>query len=419
MPVTRSEELVSSLCQRSFLSLWSEPNPRGHSAKELCDVLVVCGDDIVLFSVKEVALKDTGNTALDWERWRRKAIDASVKQLYGAERALKSLSRVTRSDGTKGSVLPAVGNRRVHRVAVALGGRGAVPYSHGDFGKGFVHVLDDVALPLVLGELDTISDFVHYLGTKEALLNAGVLAVMEGQEEDLLAFYLHQGRAFPQGPDMIVVGNDLWSALIKKPEWTARKEADRQSYVWDGLIETIHSLHDQPTLSAMDALDAAESALRTMALETRFCRRMLAQGFAEFMEAAAARKIRSRIMPSLSDTRYVFLATARDADREDRRRELALRCFVARGLMERGDTVVGIATERHKKDLGFSLDAVRLTKPTWTSRDQEAMEGIQRELGYFASPVHSRAIGDEFPQTGESTGISGRSLGPLNSRGHR
>ena len=397
MPVTPSEELVASLCQRSFLTLWSEANPRGRSAKELCDVLVVCGDDIVLFSVKDIALKDTGNITLDWERWRRKAIDDSVKQLYGAERALSTLSRITRSDGTPGMALPAVANRRIHRVAVALGGRGAVPYLHGEFGKGFVHVLDDVALPLVLGELDTISDFLHYLNTKEALLANGVATLMEGQEEDLLAFYIHQGRDFPEGHDMMVIGNDLWDALIKKPEWKARKDADRQSYLWDGLIETLQSLNDQDALPPTDALDTLESALRAMARETRFCRRMLAQGFDEFMKAAAAVKIRSRIMPSLSDTRYVFLATPRDANREDRRRELVLRCFVARGMMECGDTVVGVATERYEKGQGFSLDAVRLIKPTWTPRDQDAMKGIQRDLGYFATPLNSRATGDEFP----------------------
>lgn len=397
MPVTPSEALVASLCHRSFLTLWSEANPRSGSGKELCDALVVCGSDVILFSVKEIALKDTGDPNVDWDRWRRKAVKDSVKQIYGAERSLDRLTRITRSDGTPGLTLPDLATRRVHRIAVALGGRGKVPYFHGDFGKGFVHVLDEVTLPILLGELDTITDFVDYLTAKEALLAAGVTPVMDGQEEDLLALYIHQGRQFPKGADVIVIGSDLWEGVTKKPEWKARKEADRESYVWDGLIETLQALNDPVGLSPADALDSLESALRVMARESRFCRRMLAAGFNEFMRDAAAKKIKARMMPSLSDVRYVFLATAREEDRENRRRELALRCFVARGLMERGDTVVGIATERYAKGEGFSLDAVRLTKPTWTSRDQEALEGIQRELGYFASPRLTRATGDEFP----------------------
>lgn len=81
MPFTPSEALVAELCQRSFLSLWSTANPLGRQAKELCDAIVVCGRDVVLFSVKEIALKETGEVEVDWDRWRRKAVDASAKQL--------------------------------------------------------------------------------------------------------------------------------------------------------------------------------------------------------------------------------------------------------------------------------------------------------------------------------------------------
>jgi hypothetical protein len=69
--VTESEELVYRLCTKSFLSLWSYPNPRGKRGKELCDILVVCEPDIIIFSVKEAAFKDTGNKVA-WERRREK-----------------------------------------------------------------------------------------------------------------------------------------------------------------------------------------------------------------------------------------------------------------------------------------------------------------------------------------------------------
>ncbi|MEX2153345.1 MAG: hypothetical protein WD825_08400, partial [Gemmatimonadaceae bacterium] len=159
---------------------------------------------MVIFSVKEVALKDTGKPDVDWERWRKKAIDESVKQVYGAERWLGRATRVTRSDGAQGLALPDPDVRKVHRVAVAFGGRGSVPYHQGDFGKGFVHVLDEQSLRTVVRELDTISDFVDYLAAKEELLGRASL-IMQGQEEDLLALYIHQGRTFPTGPDLLVV----------------------------------------------------------------------------------------------------------------------------------------------------------------------------------------------------------------------
>ena len=73
--LTLSEALVAGLCERSFLTLWTHPNPVGKNGKELCDCLMVCGDDIVIFSVKDIvifsvkdiACRDTSN-AVGWDR---------------------------------------------------------------------------------------------------------------------------------------------------------------------------------------------------------------------------------------------------------------------------------------------------------------------------------------------------------------
>ena len=398
MSLTPSEALVAELCRGSFLTLWSEPNPVAKPGKELCDLLVVCSPAVVIFSVKEVGLTESEDPRVGWERWRRRAIEASVKQIYGAERWLRKAERVIRNDGSTGLAIPQPEELRIHRIAVALGGRGEVPYQQGDFGKGLVHVLDEDALRTVLGELDTITDFVNYLATKEALLRSGTLPLMEGQEEDLLAFYIHQGRRFPEEPDLIVVGDGLWQGLTAKPEWRARKRADRESYVWDGLIETLFELNHAPGVPPVEALDAMDGALGVMAREGRFERRVLAQGFNEFMRDAAEERTRARVMSSPSGVRYVFLASARDEDRDQRRQELVLRTFVARGLWSwDGHTVVGLATERYKPKAGFSIDAVRLSKSEWTEEDEAALKGIQSDLGYFAKPEVSRATGDEFP----------------------
>lgn len=84
--LTPSEELVARLCQRSFLKLWTHPNPIGKNGKELCDCLIVCGQHILIISVKEVEYQDTGNR-VGWDRWHRVAVEKSVKQIWGAERS--------------------------------------------------------------------------------------------------------------------------------------------------------------------------------------------------------------------------------------------------------------------------------------------------------------------------------------------
>ena len=85
LPVNKTEEFVLGTCQRSFLALWCYNNPRGKDGKELCDILVICDPHVIIISVKEVLLKE-GKNAVEYKRWERKAVDASVKQLYGAQR---------------------------------------------------------------------------------------------------------------------------------------------------------------------------------------------------------------------------------------------------------------------------------------------------------------------------------------------
>jgi hypothetical protein len=93
---TRAERYLKALCERSFLSLWSYPNlfrdqrsGATGDGKELCDLLVVFADDILIFSDKSCAFPSTGDTRLDWSRWFRKAIMKSAEQAWGAERWLR------------------------------------------------------------------------------------------------------------------------------------------------------------------------------------------------------------------------------------------------------------------------------------------------------------------------------------------
>jgi hypothetical protein len=52
-----------------------------------------------------------------------------------------------------------------------------------------VNVFDEITLDVVLGELDTISDFVTYLRAKETFFSSTGRVMCAG-EDDLLAFYL-------------------------------------------------------------------------------------------------------------------------------------------------------------------------------------------------------------------------------------
>jgi hypothetical protein len=389
-----AETLVYKLCRKSFLSLWSYMNPRQKPhGKELCDVLVVCNPDIIIFSVKHSTFPKNRNPDVNVARWKRRAIDASVAQIYGAERTLPSLSHVVKNDSSFGVILPNSTEARVHRVAIALGSEGALGMPYGDFGKGFVHVLDESATAILLQELDTISDFVKYLSGKEQFLQSARL-VCEGPEEDLLAMYLHNGRQFPTDCDVAVVKGNVWKQFQAKPEYQSKKAADRESYTWDSIIEILCNDTLNDNLEFSSGFSGAERSIRTMAREDRFGRRVLGKSYREFIDES--HNIRSRKLKSPSGIVYVFLALPRDTKRELRQAELSNRCFVARGQNQEATTVVGLATEQYSPQ-GFSFDLVHMYKPHWTPQDQEIMEGMQRDLGYFANPRVSTTGEDEYP----------------------
>lgn len=395
----KSEAFVAHLARHSFLSLWSHANPRSKRDRELCDVLVLCDPDVIIFSVKDVTIAGTGDPQIEWERWQREAVYNSIKQIYGAERWLMTAPHVIRSDGTPGIALPDPSRRRIHRIAVALGCDRRGPVQSGDYGKGYVHVLCDEALEIILGELDTIEDFTAYLLEKEKIFNRSIHVIYDGNEQDLLAVYLKGGCKLPYDQDILAILEGIWDKYTSSPAYKAKKEADAVSYVWDRLVNSISEdiLHGRMECGL--SMDQNELCIRTMARENRFSRRILGRSFTEFLDLAMNDKVCSRLVPSPSAVVYVFLAKPHGCSRNARRIELMNRCFVARGRNPSSTTVVGIATERPERGKGHSIDIVHLNKPDWTPADQEDMEKLQHLLGYFSKTLVQRSTEDEYPST--------------------
>lgn len=392
--MTPSEAFTFKLSQHTFLSMWSYANPQSRNGKELCDILVVCDPDVIIISVKDCVFKDTGVPEVDWKRWTKNAIDDSVKQIYGAERWVRRAQNVVRQDGSPGLPLPPPDRRVVHRVAVALGSRGEVPISAGDFGKGFVHVLTEGSVETVLSELDTISDFVCYLSDKEKWFASLEKLIVSGGEENLLAVYLHNGRAFPTGADHYFLDGDTWEAVQKKPEYQRKKAADQESYLWDRIIEEFSQHALAGTLEIGNSLTDAEQLVRTMTREPRFQRRVLAKHFKGLM-AKSRETPMARIVKSERVT-YVFLAAPLGMDRERRLKELQIRCFVARGLNHEFPTVVGIGTEQ-LGGKGRSFDGLYLNHEKWTEENEKQMTEYQA-IGIFANPMKTPFTEMEYPE---------------------
>jgi hypothetical protein len=438
---TESERYLSHLCEKTFLKLWSHPNPyrdQGQSGsttdgKELCDLLVVSGDDVIIFSDKYCEFKDSGRLGLDWERWYKRAIQRSAEQIFGAERwVLNFPDRVfldKRCTRTLPLPLPARDRVKIKRVVVAhgaankcreiMGGSGSfmlhsersVPFTIGDFDRhrGFIHVLDDMTLDIVLSELDTIADFVRYLERKETLIRSGKTVVAAG-EEDLLSYYInHMGIdghdfVFPGEQNHVSFDEGLWQRLQGDPGYIRKKEADKSSYLWDEIIQFVadFALRGELLAGPDVPLTRIDQILRIMAREPRTSRRLLSQGLIEQMSAAPPGliSIRTHLSRDSNERAYisVFMPSRDETTRQCRRAYLSNYCFVAAWKLRQVKAIVGIATELgiERKTRSYDVGLVQISE--WTPELEAQAEELQKKMDIFDKKlVHKAASVDEYP----------------------
>jgi hypothetical protein len=218
--LTSTEQYLSKLCDRTFLKLWSYPNPFRERGKELCDLIAVFDNHVFLFFDRETKTLSGGFEDFDlaWERWKKEAV---IKQIKSAKKArnhvLKNRDQIYLDAACTIPLpvkLPASGVE-VHTVVVAHGASEACKkYSNnnvsGSLGIFYsdnehvvtpsipfvvqldrlepVHLFDSHTIDILLGELDTFYDFTSYIRAKEAAI-AKIEGLAYAGEEDLLAHY--------------------------------------------------------------------------------------------------------------------------------------------------------------------------------------------------------------------------------------
>lgn len=427
-----SERYLANLCEKTFLSLWSYPSvytdegkkSENGDGKELCDLLVVFGDHVIIFSDKDISFKDSGNLEVDWARWVKKAVLKSALQLYGAENWIKERPERVFLD-PKCQIpfplgIPSLDQIKIHRIAVAknatkrfslyVRGSGSLiinpeirggehlknPFMVGVpiENKPFIHVFDDVALDTVLYELDTISDFVKYLESKEAFINSGGLLSAAGEEELLAHYLMSSGKGRPSGfyiedGQKAIILEGHYNRLKKLPQYSRGKEYDRGSYFWDAFIEHFskHALEGTLLYNNEHPFFDASLALRVMASETRTARRILSGSVLEKLRDTPAdeRAVRVMVSPTNPEHGYVWLAEPVPSQaktyedyRHYRKELLYVYCTSAKLLFSKFKIIVGIATDQVNG--GGGEDMLYLDTTTWGDEDFKRAEDDRREL---------------------------------------
>lgn len=457
--VNASERLLMRLCRRSFLSLWAHANlhtaqdmrdGKG-SAKEFADVLVVFGEDVIIFSDKHVQFQHDKPLELAWPRWFKRAVVDSSRQLYGAVSWLRRFpdrvfldARCTRELPVR---LPPPERARYHLVAVTRGSREAcerhfpgslgtlqirtdveskahdtAPFTIGvlDRDKPFVHVLDETSLEVVMAELDTITDFVAYLTDRAKFLTTPELTLAAAGEEQLVAAYIAQGddAAHPflpmsldgQGPATVVFDESHYRALRARTEYQAKRRQDERSRAWDDMIERFIRLGD-PQLAfpgVQQSSHDTEVALRLMAAESRFRRCLLVDSLVEMLTAAADEpgRRRARVFTTLEqpDLVYIFLVTPHRQDethQEYRQHRVALlhaycRCAKLRFPQAINFVAIGFDHPARVEPMA-SEDVVVFTCEHYTDEQRIEAEAFQREFGLLGDGFIARtAKAQEF-----------------------
>lgn len=381
------------------MSFWSFATPvRTDNNKELCDCLIVCDPYVIIVSVKEIKIIPSGDFSVDSKRWGARAIERSSRQIYGAERAIKRGVPIKDRETNERIFFPESERMKILRIGVVFG-RGEKFFLRSGVlseGEGFVHVFDELSFPILTSELDTIMDFVHYLEEKENYIYSGHEVLSYG-EEDMLGFYLSQNRSFPKEYDHIMLSDDIWDGCKKSDAYLRKKEQEKVSYVWDKIIEDFSHGQRKGELLWDTRKKNLEETLRTMNKERRFDRRVLSSSLMELIHQVALPRVKARMFLSNSGVVYVFLIGEHKEDKRDLRyKELGLRCLVARMLNESATTVVGLATNSAEGVEGYSIDLFRLEIEALTEQQKEDAKKIQKELGFFRSPVYKEVHFEEY-----------------------
>lgn len=445
--VTESERYLGELCERNFLSLWSYPRPFRDQGggKELCDLLVVMGHDVIVFSDKHCALVPKSGLEVDWSRWFRSAVWSGAKQAWGAARWLREQPERVFLDEECTRPLPVAlpdpDSARYHLVVTVhgvsaacramLGGTGSLilatdvhgldaqdrPFVVGDLdpARPFVHVLDDTTLDIVMSTLDTMTDFIRYLTAKEKLCRSRATFWIAG-EENLLAHYVThvdeaQQHAFifddPEA-DLIVLDESLWEDFESSAERRSQAEHDQISYSWDRLIERFatHTMAGTQYHATEPAFESSEKILRFMAAEPRLHRRALSEALLEAIENTPTDQRRIRVIPPWfpADPMYVFLILPwredkpEDENRAVRRHFLEACMYVAKMKYPQAEDIVGIATEAGLHTEHRSEDAIYFDARQWSNEDHEMALNYQRDYEILVAEKEIHRTFMEYPE---------------------
>ncbi len=421
MPASHSESYLLQLAERTFLKPWAIPGAAYKAGKEISDLVIPFGDDVIILSDKACNFDIAAGQALAWSRWSTAAVEDSLKQLGGAMRRLEMPeTRVFVDPGGRQPLpfpLAPLGRRRYHLVGVARPAKdptvrpaGWSPLAYDDSGDGtpfaighlstrgqFVHLFDGDAIDLLLNRLDTAPDFIAYLTSRAAALGGG--AGFRFREPDLLA---HTTLNWMEGLGYRIDGpgparsreiDGLWERFAGSDRDLATTEKNGPSRLIDAMVCDFH--REYLTAQAADGHPDApnhETAMRLLAQESRFSRRMIVGGLQDLLNEPNQTSTWALTLetPSSPGVRYMLMTfpppkpgvAIADHDRWCLQ-DLSDHIIVAADLLG-ADTIVGLGIPNVAWD--DPIRVLRVFDARALSPDYRRHAAALRARGVFANP---------------------------------
>jgi hypothetical protein len=399
--VTPTERLIADLCERSFLKLWSYPNPFKDDRDELCDLLAVFENQVFIFFDRESRQLDKTNKdpLVNWKRWKKKVIDDQIRTAHGAERYIRSRRNIF-LDAALEVPLPIDIDFYGHTDT-----QFPFPFKIDIDKENPVHVFDSFNLPLIFCELDTFFDFSSYLDAKVDAIKSLDALVYCGEEDLLAHYYLNfdesKNKHFigtsRKDINFVMIGEGEWKDFTKSEIYKNKKSADKVSYLWDELIQRTSQNTLNGTLLGDSTPLRGQSAIHEMAKEPRFSRRALSehiiQAIRNFPESSQPIMRNLSFMPSFyKRTGYVFLQLKvegitdyKNDYRPKRQAMLEIACGAAKNKFKHLEKVVGIAIDAPKYTKTNSEDFILMDCANWSDDLREHYEKANEGLDFFKS----------------------------------
>lgn len=457
--VNQAEELLVNWCEKTFLKLWSYPNPfqDDRDGKEMCDLLAISGNRACVFFVREAnRFDELGEEPVPqeewrkrWNRWKKETIDKQIKTAKGAERYLKSKRKIF-LDKDRQTPLPITADRSkmvVHKIVVALGAEKACErYSEENLAGSLaikyeapktkkpkqihsppfvveldrgdsIHVFDSYNLGIILSELDTAADLLDYLDAKVEAAQLYKSFFYAGEEELLAHYFLNYDEKQRRyridikqtGVDGVMIGEGLWRDFYQSRKYQARKRDNEVSYLWDRVIQDTCQNALDGTMIGSNIWFEKTSAIHEMAKESRLSRRVLSGQMLEAMmnfpvqDGFAQCFRRFMISPTLK-TGYVFLQmkcrNRGDLEKDYRpfrHKLLEISCAAMRNKFDHIEKAVGIAIEAPKFSPERIEDFILMECTEWTDEKRKKYEEENKMFGFSGSGELFNARTYDFP----------------------